>query len=160
MAVDRNTQLNPQGDPAKEQEFINNQQPRTAEGARASEPQLAVTQGNEDLMKSIRAADILDPEQGDAFEAKDAPPGAEQGANVNAQFEDEVRTGADESGETGEQGEGGAPLTSGRFQDNDPEKGPEHVTLKGEEEQGKGNIVETGDEARTGESEKGKRGKK
>lgn len=156
MAVDRNTQINFQGDPAKEQEFINNQEPRTAEGARASESQIAATQeGNDSLLDSIRSADILDPHQGEGYEAADAPPGAEAGANVNAEFEDDVRTGADESGDKGDAGDGNTtPLLTGGH---DEEGNPQAATLKGEDEQGQTDVVETGDEARDSSKKKGKK---
>lgn len=154
MAVDRNTQINFQGDPAKEAEFIQGQDARTAEGARAAEPQLAVTLGQEELNEQIRGADILDPTQAPGYEADDAPPGAEAGANVNADFEENVRTGADESGEAGDEGEDGTVLTSGFFDNDEPKDGPQQVNLKGEG--GQGDVVETGDEALG----KGKRGKK
>lgn len=152
MAVDRNTQLNPQGDPAKEAEFVQNQEPRTSEGARASEPQLAGTLANEELIETIKGADILDPTQAKGYEADDAKPGQAQGANVNADFEDDVRTGADASGEQGDEGEDGTVLTSGYFNEDDPEKGPQQVTLGGKG----GDVVETGDEARDDSKKKKK----
>jgi hypothetical protein len=104
VAVDRNTQINFQGDPARELAFIQNQDTRTGDVARASEPQLVVT-SNDDLNQAIRAADVLDPTVGAGYEAPDALPGSEQGAHVNAEFEDNVRTGADASGDAGAEAE-------------------------------------------------------
>ena len=101
MALDRNTQINFQGDPAKEKQFIESQDERTTDVARAKEPQLVVT-SNDDLTNAIKAADVLDPTQKVGYDAPDAPAGSEQGAHVNAKFEDEVRTGADASGDAGE----------------------------------------------------------
>lgn len=132
MTIDRNTQINFQGDPARELEFIQSQNQRTGEAAKAVMPQLATLQWSEDFERQIRAADILDPEQGVGYEAPDAPPGAEQGRNVNAEFE-KARGGLSEGYEnTGEAGSGETPLFSGYFEDNDPKKGPQRVTLKPE----------------------------
>lgn len=100
MAVDRNTQINFQGDPARELAFIQSQDERTGDVARATQPQLVVTD-NSALVEQIRQADILDPLQAAGYVNDDAQPGQEQGANVNADFEDNVRTGADASGDAG-----------------------------------------------------------
>jgi hypothetical protein len=147
VPVDRNTQINFQGDPAKEMEFINSQEPRTTETARAAMPQLAVTE-TEALNEAIRGADILDPTAPPAFEAADAPPGAEQGAHVNADFEDNVRTGADASGDQGDEGD--AFMAAGV----DPElaERAEHVTVA-DPSGGEGDTEEGDTAAPTGASE-------
>lgn len=127
MTVDRNTQINFQGDPAKEKAFIESQNERTVEGARAAEPQLVITD-NSEFIEAVKAADVLDPTQAEGYVNDDAKPGSEQGAHVNAEFEENVRTGADESGDEGsDDGAAEAPLTSGYSENDNPEDGPQFV---------------------------------
>jgi hypothetical protein len=116
VAVDRNTQINFQGDPAKEKAFIEAQDERTTDGARASEPQAVIP--DETLSKTIAAADPLNPEQGEGFEHPDSPPGAGTGANVNSEFE-ENRGGIAEG--TQDPGESDEPEQAGESPTEEPE---------------------------------------